>query len=172
MGEQLFGIGREPEEIARLAHPADFRTRGREFLAALAVGQLGHALLDLDDYFGSDAGWVKYDYKAPGDIPPALRGAFDAVVIDPPFITEEVWTLYAEAGNSGGSAPFAVLQYRKPEFRVTVAPEREVAVNGDDVRFRVAADYLFGAPVVGATVRWTLFESRLERAVEWSAWDP
>ncbi|MEY4069564.1 MAG: hypothetical protein RL721_178 [Candidatus Eisenbacteria bacterium] len=102
----------------------------------------------------------------------SASGTASGSIAIPPDAPLGEWTLYAEAGNSGGSAPFAVLQYRKPEFRVTVAPEREVAVNGDDVRFRVAADYLFGAPVVGATVRWTLFESRLERAVEWSAWDP
>ena len=36
-------------------------------------------------------------------------------------------------------------------------------MNGDEVRFRIAATYFFGAPVFGAAVRYNLFESRLAR---------
>ena len=66
----------------------------------------------------------------------------------------------------------SVLRYRKPEYKVAVTPDREVALNGDETRFQVAADYFFGAPVAGATVRYTLFESRLSRESRWDAWDP
>lgn len=73
------------------------------------------------------------------------------------------WTLSAVAGDLAGSAPVAVQHYRKPEYQVQVTPDREVIVGGDPLRFSVAASYFFGAPVVGASVRWTLFESRLAR---------
>ena len=43
-------------------------------------------------------------------------------------------------------------QYRKPEYRVDVTPDQPVYVNGDEVRFREAANYFFGAAVVGAGV--------------------
>ncbi len=73
------------------------------------------------------------------------------------------WTLSATAAGLSGSAPIGVQHYRKPEYQVQVTPDREVIVGGDPLRFSVAASYFFGAPVVGATVRWTLFESRLSR---------
>ena len=38
-----------------------------------------------------------YDFNNPEDIPANIHHTFDCVVIDPPFITEEVWTLYAAA---------------------------------------------------------------------------
>ena len=63
-------------------------------------------------------------------------------------------------------------EYRKPEYRVEVKPDREVYVNGDEVRFALAADYFFGAPVVGAAVRWTLFETRLRDEREWYEDEP
>ena len=82
------------------------------------------------------------------------------------------WSLSAASGRAAGTASFGVQDYRKPEFKVEVTPDRKVALNGDDVRFKVAASYFFGAPVVGATVRYTLFESRLGREPRWDDWDP
>ena len=32
----------------------------------------------------------RYDFKQPEDLPSHVLGTFDAIVIDPPFITEEV----------------------------------------------------------------------------------
>ena len=32
-----------------------------------------------------------YDFNKPEDLAPELKEAFDMVVIDPPFITREVW---------------------------------------------------------------------------------
>ena len=82
------------------------------------------------------------------------------------------WTLSASDGRASDDATFGVQEYRKPEFKVEVTPDREVSLNGDDVRFKVAASYFFGAPVVGATVRYTLFESRLTPEPRWDDWDP
>lgn len=42
-----------------------------------------------------DPGFVKYDFNAPLDFPDELRGAFAMVVVDPPFITRDVWEKYA-----------------------------------------------------------------------------
>ncbi len=50
-----------------------------------------------DDVWASHKNFVKYDFNKPNDIPTHLRHSFDMVVIDPPFITEEVWIKYAEA---------------------------------------------------------------------------
>lgn len=40
--------------------------------------------------------FVEFDFNKPENIPPELHGSFDFVVIDPPFITQEVWQQYAE----------------------------------------------------------------------------
>ena len=32
-----------------------------------------------------------YDFNKPEDLAPEFKEAFDMVVIDPPFITKEVW---------------------------------------------------------------------------------
>lgn len=94
----------------------------------------------------------------------SASGAADGQVELPADIALGDWTLTASAGRANGAATVAVQHYRKPEYKVEVSPDRAVYVNGDEVRFRIAANYFFGAPVVGAQVRWTLFESRLRDA--------
>ena len=50
------------------------------------------------------------------------------------------------------SSSFIVEAYQKPEYSVTVTPSRERAVQGDRVKFKISADYLFGGKVSGAKV--------------------
>uniref|UniRef100_A0A6T7IIE5 N6-adenine methyltransferase n=1 Tax=Bigelowiella natans TaxID=227086 RepID=A0A6T7IIE5_BIGNA len=56
-------------------------------------------VFDLDKRFKKDPGFVEYDFNKPDEIPKEIHGKFDYVVIDPPFITEEVLTLYAKAAK-------------------------------------------------------------------------
>jgi EEF1A lysine methyltransferase 1 len=42
---------------------------------------------------------VFYNYKEPENIPAEYHHTFDYVVIDPPFIVEEVWEKYIEAAK-------------------------------------------------------------------------
>jgi uncharacterized protein YfaS (alpha-2-macroglobulin family) len=97
----------------------------------------------------------------------AGAGSADGAIALPPDAALGDWTLAAVDGRARGTASFAVEEYRKPEFRVDVTPDREIVVNGDEVRFRVAASYFFGAPVFGALVRYNLFESRLPGEEAW-----
>ena len=63
-----------------------------------------HALLDLDAAaFGGDAGFVAVNFWKP--LPKALAGAFDAVVVDPPFITADAWAATARAVRALLGAP-------------------------------------------------------------------
>jgi len=96
--------------------------------------------------------------------PLSPRGSADGSVTLPAEMARGDWTLSASVGASRASATVAVQDYRKPEFRVEVTPDREVYVSGDEVRFAIAATYFFGAPVFGAGVRYNLFESRLRSA--------
>ena len=52
-----------------------------------------------DEVWQNDRGFVKYDFNAPNLLPTELANSFDVIVIDPPFITEEVWRKYAISGH-------------------------------------------------------------------------
>jgi 16S rRNA G966 N2-methylase RsmD len=56
---------------------------------------------DLDTQWANEPGFVRYDFNAPVDFEGAdeLKGTFDMVIIDPPFITREVWEKYAETAK-------------------------------------------------------------------------
>ena len=56
-------------------------------------------LLDFDAQWAKEPNFVHYDFQNPEDIPSNIHYSFDCVVIDPPFITEEVWALYATAAK-------------------------------------------------------------------------
>eukprot|EP00759_Apiculatamorpha_spiralis_P017693 PhF_6_TR23813/c0_g1_i1/m.33344 len=55
-------------------------------------------IFEFDPQWEQDEGFVFFDFnKVEETIPKALRGKFDYIVVDPPFISEEVWTKYAHA---------------------------------------------------------------------------
>lgn len=56
-------------------------------------------LFDFDDQWADDPHYVKYDYNHPHQIPAHLHHKFSLVVIDPPFITSNVWQQYAAAAD-------------------------------------------------------------------------
>jgi hypothetical protein len=100
----------------------------------------------------------------------SAHGSADGAIVLPKDLVLGDWNLSARVGLAAATAVFAVQEYRKPEYQVEVTPDRDVYVNGDEVRFKVAATYFFGAPVFGATVRYNLFESRLQTEA-WSSED-
>ena len=52
-------------------------------------------LLDFDAELGTDEpNFVLYDYRRPTELPDGLAGAFACIIIDPPFITRDVWEQY------------------------------------------------------------------------------
>jgi hypothetical protein len=61
------------------------------------------------------------------------------------------------------SASFAVAEYRKPEFKVTVKTHRKRYVLGDTFRVSGNARYYFGSPVARAKVRYTVMRSHYWR---------
>jgi uncharacterized protein YfaS (alpha-2-macroglobulin family)/outer membrane protein assembly factor BamD (BamD/ComL family) len=61
-----------------------------------------------------------------------------------------------EKGNSVGQAQFRVEEYKKPEFEVIVTSKEKIARLGAEVPIELEARYLFGAPVSGATVQYTV----------------
>jgi EEF1A lysine methyltransferase 1 len=53
-------------------------------------------VFEFDRQWQSDRGFVFYDYHKPLQVPIQLCDSFDYVVVDPPFITREVWAQYLE----------------------------------------------------------------------------
>lgn len=51
-------------------------------------------VLDYDRQWESDPGYVFYDFNDPTNLPVELLGRFDFILVDPPFITREVWEKY------------------------------------------------------------------------------
>jgi len=89
---------------------------------SLSNKQLQHnsKLLDYDETWSDHPGFVKYDFHKPDDLPASLHHSFDYVVIDPPFITDDVWTLYARTAlllltPAGSSTPPRLLLSTIPE---------------------------------------------------------
>ncbi len=58
-----------------------------------------------------------------------------------------------------GYTSIQVEEYRKPEFQVTVTPQRDWIQQGDSVEVAVEAEYLFGGPVAGAEVHYLIYRS-------------
>ena len=66
------------------------------FFSLPEAQRAGHSVLDLDMQWAQVPGFVRFDFtEEPAALPAACRGAYDVVVIDPPFITEPVWRSYA-----------------------------------------------------------------------------
>ena len=59
----------------------------------------------------------------------------------------------------GGHVSFRVEEYRKPEYEVKVAMPEKPLLLGDKIPITVKADYLFGAPVVNAEVKYKVYRS-------------
>lgn len=68
----------------------------------------------MDTQWAEYPNYVKWDYKQPKEFDPSMYHAFDCVVIDPPFITSEVWANYTEAAllllKEGGKIILSTIQ--------------------------------------------------------------
>ena len=67
------------------------------------------------------------------------------------------YILRAEADAQNWQTSFKVLEYRKPEFEVTLAAEQIFCLGGDTEQLALQARYYFGAPAVGAKVRYRIY---------------
>lgn len=101
-------------------------------VAALQASDLRKrsALFDLDKQWSREPNFVLYDFNNPEDIPVNIHNTFDCIVIDPPFITEEVWTLYAAAAKlllaPGGGCEWCNTMFTPCKSWVShVLPERK-----------------------------------------------
>jgi alpha-2-macroglobulin len=66
----------------------------------------------------------------------------------------------AKAGGASASGYFEVAEYKKPEYKVTVATPKKFAEVGEKVKFSIEARYFFGEPVKQADVQYYIYRSR------------
>ena len=70
------------------------------FFALSPTERENSRLLEFDTTLGEgEANFVQYDYHQPRALPAELKESFSCVVIDPPFITRDVWLLYVQAAK-------------------------------------------------------------------------
>lgn len=55
-----------------------------------------YILSKIDVKWKKDPGFLYYDFNYPSSIPEEMHHKFQMVVIDPPFVTREVWENYAQ----------------------------------------------------------------------------
>ncbi|KAJ1624991.1 putative N6-adenine methyltransferase-domain-containing protein [Pavlovales sp. CCMP2436] len=71
------------------------------FFALEKAERANSRVLDYDRQLGTEEeGMFFYDFNEPAEnLPAEMKGAFRSVVIDPPFITRDVWEKYAESAR-------------------------------------------------------------------------
>ena len=84
---------------------------------------------DLDTQWQKEPGYVCYDFNKPIGFEGAdeLKGTFDMVIIDPPFITREVWEKYTETARwllkPGGHVMGSTIQENAPFMKELLGVE-------------------------------------------------
>ncbi|MDT7604218.1 MAG: alpha-2-macroglobulin, partial [Acidobacteriota bacterium] len=70
------------------------------------------------------------------------------------------YSVVAESTDGTARGSFEVMEYKKPEYKVTVStPQKYIAV-GSTTKFTVSARYFFGSPVTKADVKYYVYRSR------------
>lgn len=66
------------------------------------------------------------------------------------------YSLVSTIDNETSYANFEVQEFQKPEYRVTVTPDKTVAIQGDKAIFTIKGEYLFGGAVTGGKVSYAV----------------
>lgn len=70
------------------------------------------------------------------------------------------YRIEAETDEGSSSGTFEVAEYKKPEYKVTVAAPQKFVAAGTKSKFDINARYFFGAPVANAEVKYYIYRSR------------
>ncbi|KAL2635249.1 hypothetical protein R1flu_006728 [Riccia fluitans] len=88
------------KEIEEIATKVAFLSTPSVYFS-LTNGQLKKRsyFFDVDTQWAGFPNYVRWDYNQPLAIDESFHHSFDCVVIDPPFVTHEVWAKYAETAQ-------------------------------------------------------------------------
>ena len=70
-----------------------------------------------------------------------------------------VYTMKTSINGKEHTHDIVIASYRKPEFAVTVTPDKKRYGQGEEVKMTISATYYFGAPVAGAKVKYYINSS-------------
>ena len=94
------------------------------------------------------------------ELPLSSRGTFKGDL----EIGEEAplghYNIVADVDGQRASGSFQVAEYKKPEYKVTVAAPGKFLPAGQKVNLTVSAKYFFGSPVANADVKYYIYRSR------------
>lgn len=90
----------------------------------------------------------------------STRGTFSGEIEIPNEAPLGSYQITARIGEARASHYFAVEEYKKPEFKVQVTGPQPFVIANERVKFAVDARYFFGAPVIGADVKYYISRSR------------
>jgi alpha-2-macroglobulin len=66
----------------------------------------------------------------------------------------------AETEEGGSTGNFDVAEYKKPEYKINITTPNRFVPAGNKTKFNIDARYFFGAPLVGAEVKYYVYRSR------------
>jgi uncharacterized protein YfaS (alpha-2-macroglobulin family) len=70
------------------------------------------------------------------------------------------YTVVAESTDGTARGTFEVMEYKKPEYKVSVSAPQKFIPTGSTMKFTVSARYFFGSPVTKADVKYYIYRSR------------
>lgn len=73
-----------------------------------------------------------------------------------------MYSITTKYGEEESTDRIEIAAYRKPEYKVTLRPEKGTYVKGDTVKFLLECQYYYGSPVAGAKV-----EAHFNRSPHW-----
>jgi hypothetical protein len=86
-------LASSPSHVAVVSAPSTFAALKYHLHHAEAGAHKPElTLLEYDDRFNVWPEFVHYDYNNPMKLPPNLKGKFDAIIVDPPFLSDECQT--------------------------------------------------------------------------------
>ncbi|MEQ8223527.1 MAG: MG2 domain-containing protein, partial [Candidatus Eremiobacterota bacterium] len=74
---------------------------------------------------------------------------------EPPLGTYRIICTATDGQTKEGT--FLVEEYRKPEFKITVTPDKAHYIKGDTMTFNIDGKYYFGAPVPEKEYKWQIY---------------
>lgn len=88
------------------------------------------------------------------------QGTFAGELVLNEEATLGTYRIEAETEEGSSSGTFEVAEYKKPEYKVTVAAPQKYVAEGSKSKFDISARYFFGAPVANAEVKYYIYRAR------------
>ncbi|MFZ1573047.1 MAG: MG2 domain-containing protein, partial [Candidatus Kapaibacterium sp.] len=90
-------------------------------------------------------------------------GSFNSNFVLTDEASTGTYSIKANCNQLDGWQNFTVDEYKKPEYKVEVIPEKKKYTKGDTVIANVKANYFFGSPVATAKVTYFIYRSSIQQ---------